>query len=116
MELRDHLGNGLCFCLIHDKAFEVGLFTIDERLAVFVNPRESRSDSTIVQNLVSHQGENIRSARVAPLADALLEHWIRVDIDPLATWSEPIDVCTNNQSLPENIAIEIRGCSMYLCL
>jgi hypothetical protein len=83
VELRGHLGNGLCFCLIHDKAFEVGLFTLDEHLAVFVNPRESRSVSTIVLNLISHHGEMIRSSRIVPLEDALLEHWVRVDIDPL---------------------------------
>jgi hypothetical protein len=83
VKLRGHLGNGLCFCLIHDKAFEIGLFTLDERSAVFVNPRERRSESTIVQNLINHHGEEIRRAMVAPLPDALLEHWIRVDIDPL---------------------------------
>jgi hypothetical protein len=83
VELRGHLGNGLCFCLIHDKAFEVGLFTLDEHLAVYVNPREHRCVSTIVKDLISHHGEEICSTRVAPLPDALLEHWIRLDIDPM---------------------------------
>ena len=84
VELRGELGNGLCFCLVHDKAFEVGLFTLDEHFAVFVNPRERRSESRIVQDLIAHHGEKIQIAGVTPLADALLEHWIRVDIDPLA--------------------------------
>lgn len=82
-KLRGELGNGLCFCLLHDKAFEVGLFTLDERLRIFLNPKEGGATSTIVQNLIKYQGQSIRSSPVAPLADALLEHWIRVDIDPL---------------------------------
>jgi hypothetical protein len=83
-KLRGEMGNGLCLCLVHDKAFEVGLFTLDEHLAVFVNPRECQSKSTIVQDLIKHHGGKIRTSQVAPLADALLEHWIRVDIDPMA--------------------------------
>ncbi|MEO6964695.1 MAG: HNH endonuclease [Acidobacteriaceae bacterium] len=82
-DLRGQLGNGLCLCLIHDKAFEVGLFTLDEHHAVFVNPRQHNSKSTVVQNLLEKEGEKIRTCRVPPLADALLEHWIRVDIDPI---------------------------------
>jgi hypothetical protein len=83
-ELRGKLGNGLCFCLLHDKAFEVGLFTLDEHFAVFVNPRErGLFDSKIVQDLIRHHGEGIQISQVTPLTEALLEHWIRVDIDPL---------------------------------
>lgn len=82
--LRGTLGNGLCLCLIHDKAFEVDLYTLDEHLAVFLNPREYRPDSVIVQNLDRHRGERIQTSRVLPLADALVEHWIRVDIDPIS--------------------------------
>lgn len=81
--LRGHMGNGLCFCLIHDKAFETGLFTLDEHYAVYVNPQERESKSSITQNLVKHDREMIRIAPVSPLSEALLEHWIRVDIDPL---------------------------------
>lgn len=50
-KLRGNLGNGLCLCLIHDKAFEVGLYTRDEPLAVFVNPRERKPGSIIVKGL-----------------------------------------------------------------
>jgi len=69
--------------LLHDKAFEIGLFTLDEHFRVFVNPKECASSSAMVQNLIGRQGEAIRSAQVLPLPDALLEHWIRVDIDPM---------------------------------
>ena len=80
--LRGHMGNGLCFCLVHDKAFETGMFTLDENFRVFVNPREIQSDSVVVQELISKHGKQIVLSRVKPLLDALLEHWIRVGIEP----------------------------------
>lgn len=89
--LRGKLGNGLCFCLLHDKAFEVGLFTLDEHFAIFVNPREDKTQSAIVRDLQSHQGKMIRLSRIKPLAEALVEHWIRVDIDPLAKGSNSVE-------------------------
>lgn len=82
--LRGHMGNGLCLCLQHDKAFELGLFTLDEQYRVFVNPRERDSDSPVVRELIAHEGEEIHLAEVRPLDDALLEHWIRVDIEPMS--------------------------------
>jgi putative restriction endonuclease len=86
--LRGELGNGLCLCLIHDKAFEVGLYTLDEYFAVFVNPRERETASVVVQSLIKQEGEKIRTSSVLPLPDALLEHWIRVDLDPINSDSE----------------------------
>jgi putative restriction endonuclease len=80
--LRGHMGNGLCLCLLHDRAFEVGLFTLDEHFRVFVNPREKQSDSQVVRGLLEQDGEQIRLSEVKPLEDALLEHWIRVDLEP----------------------------------
>lgn len=81
--LRGHMGNGMCLCLVHDRAFEIGLFTLDELYRVFVNPKERSADSQIVKDLLNHHGESIRLSDVKLLEDALLEHWIRVDIDPL---------------------------------
>ena len=81
-KLRGHAGNGLCFCLQHDKAFEIGLFTLDENYNVYVNPRERDSDSPVVRDLIAHHGEQITLSDFKPLDEALLEHWIRVDIEP----------------------------------
>ncbi len=83
-ELRGHLGNGLCLCVLHDKAFELGIYTLDENHRVFINPRERESNSQVVQALRPQHGEQIRLAEVLPLDDALLEHWIRVDIDTMS--------------------------------
>lgn len=82
-ELRGQLCNGLCFCLIHDKAFEIGIFTLDEQFRVCVNPREKNTKSPILRDLHTHQGQQISLTEVLPLEDALLEHWIRVGIEPL---------------------------------
>jgi putative restriction endonuclease len=80
--LRGHLGNGLCLCLVHDKAFELGLFTLDEHHQVFVNPKEANGRSEIVLELLKAHGQRIALSKVPPLDDALLEHWIRVDVSP----------------------------------
>lgn len=81
-QLRGHLGNALCLCLMHDKAFELGLFTLDEQFRIFVNPKELAHQSLLVLKLHSHQGELIKLSNIPPLGDALLEHWIRVSITP----------------------------------
>ncbi|WP_428381935.1 HNH endonuclease [Nevskia ramosa] len=81
-KLRGHLGNGLCLCVFHDKAFELGLFTLDEHYNVYINPKELESDSAVVARLSPFAGHPINSASFAPLDDALLEHWIRIDVSP----------------------------------
>ena len=81
-ELRGNLGNGLCFCLMHDKAFELGLFTLDETYSIFMNPKELDKETVIAQELRAQHGNRIKSGKILPLEDALLEHWIRVDINP----------------------------------
>ena len=82
-ELRGNPGNGLCLCLLHDKAFEIGIFTLDDKYRIFINPKELHSDSPVVKSLLPFHGHEINTARYKPLDDALLEHWIRVDIDPV---------------------------------
>jgi putative restriction endonuclease len=79
--LRGHLGNGLCFCTLHDRAFELGLFTLDEHYRVFVNPKE-RIESSFAASLLASHGRQIRLSEIKPLDDALLEHWYRVGISP----------------------------------
>jgi predicted restriction endonuclease len=81
-KLRGNLGNGLCLCLMHDKAFEMGIFTLDQHCQVFVNPKEIASGSKIAQELGARHGRQITLSSVKPLDDALLEHWIRVGLEP----------------------------------
>ena len=81
-KLRGELGNGLCFCLLHDKAFESGIFTIDDQFRVFANPKEQNVESPFLRELISCHGQQIRLAKIQPLKDALLEHWDRIGIKP----------------------------------
>lgn len=80
--LRGQLGNGLCLCVFHDKAFELGLFTLDEQHRVFLNPREERTNAVVAKHLVPYKGQQITLADIAPLDEALHEHWIRCDLSP----------------------------------
>ena len=72
----------MCLCVTHDKAFEIGIFTLDENYQIYVNPRERGSQSPVVQEILEHEGEQIRLTEIPPLDDALLEHWIRIDVSP----------------------------------
>lgn len=80
--LRGKLGNGLCLCVFHDKAFELGLFTLDENHRVYLNPKEEKFNSVVIKRLAPFKGRQITLADIAPLDDALLEHWIRCDLSP----------------------------------
>jgi putative restriction endonuclease len=80
--LRGNLGNGLCLCLVHDKAFELGLFTLDKGHRIFVNPKEGPGSSPLVDELRAAQGKPMEMASVVPLIEALEEHWRRVKLSP----------------------------------
>jgi putative restriction endonuclease len=81
-KLRGDFGNGLCLCLMHDKAFEIGLFTLDKQFNVFVAADLDSVHSTFIAQLKLAHGKQIRLSKIAPLQDALFEHWDRVDLTP----------------------------------
>ena len=81
-KLRGYLGNGLCFCLMHDKAFEEGLFTLDEQFRVIVNSKECNANSEFFVDLRKQESHLISLANIKPLKRALKEHWKRVKITP----------------------------------
>lgn len=81
--LRGALGNGLRLCIVHDKAFELGLFTVGPDLRVFVALGERYATSPPWLVLSQQHGERIAVQHVEPLQEALLEHWIRTGLDPL---------------------------------
>jgi len=79
-ELRGQLDNGHCLCLMHDKAFELGLFTVNENLCIVVNLEaiETKGSSWATAHLPTAGGCLIRSGAVAPSREALQHHWARV--------------------------------------
>jgi HNH endonuclease len=80
-KLRGHLGNGLCLCLMHDRAFEIGLFTLDDDSKVFVN-LPAIAETPFGIELRSAHGIPIRRSTVALLEEALAEHRARVKLLP----------------------------------
>lgn len=84
-ELRGEVGNGLCFCLLHDKAFEVGLFTIDKTFCIYVHKEylEFSSSQWCQTALLPYHGCPIRRGRILPLEAALYHHWKRIGISLL---------------------------------
>ena len=80
-ELRGNLRNGLCLCLLHDKAFEAGIFTIDEDYRIFASPNAIESESRLLKDIAAAHGKEIRLSSAPPITEALLEHWIRVGLD-----------------------------------
>ena len=75
-QLRGEVSNGLCLCLMHDRAFEYGYFTIDDYSRVRVLSRAYSSDWA-KDNILPFDAEPIKSAHISPSDEALLHHWTR---------------------------------------
>ena len=80
--LRGHPGNGLCLCLLHDKAFEIGLFTLDGSHRVVVRPNMRANTTAKGLDLSKAHGQQIRLGEVHPLIEALEQHWKRIGYVP----------------------------------
>ncbi len=78
-KLRGDLGNGICFCLMHDKAFENGVFTVSLDWRVVAHP--GRSHGRWAQtHILPYAGKKIRTGSVLPSGEALREHWSRIKL------------------------------------
>ncbi|HJR09434.1 MAG TPA: HNH endonuclease [Pyrinomonadaceae bacterium] len=81
-DLRGAMSNGLCLCLMHDKAFEMGLFTISFELRVWVNRDKAELSSWGAAHLLPFHGQFIRTVTVSPSEAALAHHWERTMSHP----------------------------------
>lgn len=82
-ELRGHVSNGLCLCLMHDKAFEQGYFTLNKNFNITVNWNyKDKFDQWLKTNLDSFNGYKISLGNILPSMDALKHHWERIQFDP----------------------------------
>ncbi len=81
-ELRGDITNGLCFCLMHDQAFERGFFTVDLDFHVWIDPDKAVQSPWATAHLLPHQGHELRAGMVAPSEEALLQHWERTSSYP----------------------------------
>lgn len=74
-QLRGETSNGLCLCVLHDKAFELGTFTVTSDNMIALNPRVA-SNSWLQQLLSPYEGKPLLRAKIPPSAEALAHHWI----------------------------------------
>lgn len=81
-ELRGEVANGLCLCLMHDQAFERGLFTIDLDMRIWVDPDKASKSPWATAHLLPHHRRNLRSGTIPPSEEALLQHWERTSCYP----------------------------------
>ncbi|MSU47391.1 MAG: hypothetical protein EXS42_09805 [Lacunisphaera sp.] len=80
--MRGSTANGLCLCLMHDKAFEKGLFTIDSRYCVRVNSEACKDIKWASSHLNRFEGFSIKSGPILPSTEALATHWRRIKFTP----------------------------------
>jgi len=77
-DLRGNTANGLCFCLIHDKAFEKGYFTLNENFKVIIKNDEVKKRYWLNNILKYGENHEIKPRKINPLIEALKEHWKRI--------------------------------------
>jgi putative restriction endonuclease len=79
---RGDVSTGLCLCLMHDKAFERGLITVDLELRVWVDLAKAGRSPWAKTYLVPYHGGALRLGTVPPSEEALLQHWERTSCYP----------------------------------
>lgn len=82
-ELRGQISNGICLCLMHDQAFERGMFTIDLELLVWVDPNKVNHSLWAKTHLLPHHKRELRQGNIPPSEEALLQHWERTSCYPV---------------------------------
>lgn len=88
-KLRGDLSNGLCLCVFHDRAFELGYYSLDERHCIELSPKHAES-SVAVSKLRPYQGARLKPCTVLPSLEAINHHRSRVGMGVLgATGSRP---------------------------
>lgn len=78
---RGEVANGLCLCCFHDKAFEVGYFSLDDEYKVTISSKKDIAQSAVFQTFIMpHAGEQISLGNIKPDKDSLSEHRFRCEI------------------------------------
>jgi len=77
-ELSGNTVNGLCFCLMHDKAFENGFFTLNKNFEVAVLQKKIGAQQWLLDMLKQGEGKVIKQRQLDPSAKALEFHWERI--------------------------------------
>lgn|GEM_PF-206575 len=81
-QLRGETSNGLCLCLFHDRAFELGFFTLTGDYRVYVNQDKAGLSRWSRDSLLPHDGVPVRLGAIKPSMEALAMHWERIGVAP----------------------------------
>jgi len=79
---RGETSNGLCLCLLHDRAFEKGWFTVSDSYRIYVNKQKAHESPWAKANLYPHDGKSLILGTIKPSVKALQQHWLRVKCEP----------------------------------
>ncbi len=75
---RGSISNGLCLCVFHDKAFENGYFSLDDKYCVIVSNNPEIQNSKIFTDYIKpFEHKEIGYSKVRPDKDSLKEHRFR---------------------------------------
>lgn len=73
--LRGETSNGLCLCVLHDKAFEIGAFTVAPNYSIAANSNVNPG-TWLSQALEPWVGMSLAKRTIPPSREALRHHWI----------------------------------------
>lgn len=77
-EKRGNVSNGLCLCVLHDKAFENGYFALDDEYCVMPSQKSEIQNSKIFKEyILPCGGKKINCSKILPDKDSLKEHRCR---------------------------------------
>jgi hypothetical protein len=80
--LRGRIDNGLSLCPLHDRAFELGLFTVTADHRIYIHEARCREYHWAPEHFRGVHGLPIRASQILPATSALQEHWRRHGIKP----------------------------------
>ena len=79
VEKRGDTANGLCLCPVHDRAFEIGYFSLDDNYRICVDGKDNYSQ-VFKECISQYVGMKISKGRINPDKEALKEHRKRCNI------------------------------------
>jgi hypothetical protein len=79
---RGDTSNGLCLCLFHDKAFEMGMFTLTEDYQISVNRKMIMKSEWAQHNVLPYAGQKISLSQIPPSVESIHDHWDRIGYRP----------------------------------
>lgn len=82
--LRGEVSNGLCLCLVHDRAFELGMFTLTPTGEVVIPPQFSPL-ALWLADVSASGGARLQCPPncVQPSETAIRKHWARIGFQPV---------------------------------